>query len=316
MLASSLGTKVKASFGSNAKAVRKGMLKSKQQALWMKTKHLAASAQVGAIAEQVVKQGLSINESLALARTTLALDSAVRLEKHEEAMVGLLAYRAGQGAELVQEVASAIPELAAFQLEAVPGPVPCVRVGPPVVDNITNAVAWAHACASTNLGACLESAWKQDHQPIDEPQGQGDEHAGKGEAMSACRVAGMCLCDDTGRKIIRIVAKLLAAMMKIFPHKSDARQLLLDGFVVLRLSGQPDTDDYEEVLATGEEFVDFFFHVGLMYLSPFQPTFALVKQVADQGEAAPRARRVYVQAIAPRCDHHISLSLAMGADMR
>ena len=97
----------------------------------------------------------------------------------------------------------------------------------------------------------------------------------------------MCLCKGEGRLLRAYANKLIDLGIKARARpKTDNRRLLVDGFFVLALTPQ----SVEGVTARNElappsahECVDTcWLHVGLMYLSPFRPTFQRMERSGEE----------------------------------
>lgn len=164
------------------------------------------------------------------------------------------------------------------------------------------------------VGNCGMGASVCFFQPWSMPRAGLDGHApvGATRSMSAapnrCRRTrqedllhcGVCLCSGDGPKTKQIAERLLAHMRQVFPlpNESGNRKRLLDGFIVLRVCGEPESYDYEDMLACEDCFADMWFHIGLHYLSPFRPAMLRVIEVDEVDGEAPREQgRRYVKVV-------------------
>ena len=87
-------------------------------------------------------------------------------------------------------------------------------------------------------------------------------------------------------------------MKKAFPPGSDARKLLLEGFVAFRLDGEPAASGSDsEALIEMEGFLSVYYHVGLMYVRPFRPTLMLLEEAHCPSEAPTEDGRRYVKVL-------------------
>lgn len=299
-------------FGSNSRAVKKTLLKNSHEAFWRRTRALDADQRAVSIGDHVLRQGLCLRSSLSAARAAVRFDAAKERQRLEEMMQSLVAYRSTQGAEVVRQVVQAVPELAQFSLKAEPlGPFACVEVQPPQPDEVAGSLAWAHASSASNLSASLSRAWEQAHATLWQASCPAVEETA-GQEESPCLAAGICLCSEAGKRLKLLGGRLLAAMKRIFPKGSQNRRLLLDGQVVVRLMGEPAEDaSYEDMLADSTEMVDEWLHIGLMYLSPFRPTFLRVKETMVPDEVPATNGRVYVQAGLSLCRGRKSVQNAL-----
>lgn len=90
--------------------------------------------------------------------------------------------------------------------------------------------------------------------------------------------------------------------------KAD-QKTLLDGGVVVRIVGEPDTEDLEEILAMERPCHEELYHIGLQYLKPYRPTFLRVSEAGGVGEEPVGDGRVYVKATSnTTCGAHSSLA--------
>ena len=88
---------------------------------------------------------------------------------------------------------------------------------------------------------------------------------------------------------MRLKDALFRNMKSTFPTGSSLREQLLSGFVVACLRGRPDDEDFDALLEENA-FKDIWLHVGLLYLSPYQPTFMLLKHQASAGSSGSNTR--------------------------
>lgn len=290
-------------FGPNSRDARRSRVHAAQMAVWRRTNSMDPEGRLQAVGDHILSQGLSLRESLAMARAAARFDAAKVRGESEQAMRSLVAYQQGPGMRVVEELQLAAPSLASFTLRAVPHHLgTCVEAQPPDPAAACSALAAVQGTPKTNLGAALEAFWEQTHRQVMEsdclPLGQ----TRLGEP-SACYAAGVCICSGKGLVLAGMVGGFVARMKAAFPPQSDARRLLLEGHIVAHLVGEPDTEDYEELIALDEEeaFQSTFLHIGLMYLKPFRPTFLTVAPVENSSEAPGNNGRLYVQAWDPQC---------------
>ena len=161
-------------------------------------------------------------------------------------------------------------------------------------DKIVTATSWAAASKATNLAGALRQHWSQvsktvatsECPPVETPEEPGN-----------CLAAGTCLCTDEGKRLFKFRNSVLRNMKNNFPAKSDVRQQLYDGDVILRLDTKPMDDDYEAIANMDDPFQEFYLHIGLMSLNPYKPTFHLLKRVAPLAEMPYHPGRLYLQAL-------------------
>lgn len=302
-------------FGANSRAMRRTKACGDRIAFWRRTQGMEPEQRSLSLSEHIVQQGLTLTESLSLARSCTRIDGEQALAASTKAMESLVAYREGIGAADIQAAVQAMPSLSAFRLRAEPaGPCTLVEVLPPALSSVIDTAAWAYSASGSNLSGMLEKDWNQRHQVAYSsdcpPELSAQANMESDDVL--CLSAGVCLCSDTGKITKQIGDRLLAHMRKYFPRGSETRQKLLEGFVVLSVVGEPASDDYEDIVGSDNLFGEVLFHCGLHYLSPFRPTFMKVEEVAAGGEAPAVEGRRYVKVRGWKLieNHHMCLRLS------
>lgn len=284
-------------FGANSRAVRKLALKTRRLALWDNTKAMQHEQRMSAICEHAVNQRLSFKESLSLVRSATRFDALQAQTLNVKAMETLVAWRADAGAKVVEALVEAVPALSAFRLRPEPaGPCVAIEVLPPEAKEVVEAAAWSQASIATTLPAALEEAWQLRHHSVRHEKCPPMPPPGEVVETNPCYEAGVCLCSEAGRKVKQVGNRLLVHMRRLFSTKSGHRQKLLEGFIVLRVTGEPGTDDMEQILGEDDVFGEVFLHIGLQYLKPFRPTFLEVSATEAGKEIAAQDGRMYVKA--------------------
>lgn len=288
-------------FGPNARQSRSSQMKALREAMWENTKDLDNEKHLMTISAQVLRKGMSFQDSLSLARSAMRSEREKSRIFYEQQMAALKSFEGTHGAAAVRDLVGTAPGFSAFNLRPQPaGPCVAIEVAAPDPKEVSEIVAWAHQCASSNLGACLERAWMDMHQLVQHDQCPPLPTDAAGPAKKTCYIAGVCLCSGDGPKTKQIAERLLAHMRQVFPlpNESGNRKRLLDGFIVLRVCGEPESYDYEDMLACEDCFADMWFHIGLHYLSPFRPTMLRVIEVDEVDGEAPREQgRRYVKVV-------------------
>lgn len=108
--------------------------------------------------------------------------------------------------------------------------------------------------------------------------------------------AGRCLCTQAGQRLRRLRNKFLQAMKTAFPPASPERGALMAGSIVAHIAWRPATDDGQGASLPADPPLESWLHVGLMYLSPYRPTFMQLSLYKDLEECSPSPTRVYVKA--------------------
>lgn len=246
-----------------------------------------------ALAEHARAVEASVESTLAVARRLARLKTKEKAEAKAADLASLETYRATTGAEGVRVLQQALPELAAFPMRGEPaGRGVHISVEMPDPQEMQAATGWvcSHPHAS-GLAGRLQALWALLHQTLMEtdcPEVLGTA------AQSRCLAAGVCLCSEEGLEFDRRVNKFRNHVKQVCPMGSRARLDLIEGRLMVRIVGRPVA--LEDMLAEdGEQTVELWLHIGLHYLSPYEPTFHIVERTADPGEAAPDDRRVYVR---------------------
>lgn len=271
-------------FGANSRTTRKLQLKRSQMFVLRRVQHLDEDARLLSISDHIVKQGLTLRESLAFARNAARCDAAQSRDTTIMANESLDKYRATVGATMLRELCAAVPQFDQRGLRLRPEPVGSCEVFSlvaPDKDLVSKTVACAQKASKvTNLPFALEQDWMELNklvQAADCPA----LPPNVSESVSKCYTAGMCLCSGSGIKLDAIASGFLRLMKRVFPKSSEHYTTLLNGGVVVRISGEPDSDDLDAVVAMECPFPDEFYHIGLQYLKPYRPTFLRV--VAEEG---------------------------------
>ena len=284
-------------FGPNSKAHRLQRVQDARAVLWRKTQHLDQASRMVAIGDHALRQGLDRPEALALARAAEKFDAAQEVQRHEKAMESLERYRGGTGAEVVRQVQDLLPGMEHMDMLAVPlGPFDCVALKPMDPSLPTGACAWAHGISKVNLSPKLEKQFLQQCRPVLGEDCESLPNTDTQPEPTKCFEAGVCLCKGVGPKLKAIGNGLDTHMRKIFNAKCEHRLSLVEGFVVLRLMGEPISDNVDEIMGQENAFPSVFFHVGMHYLTPFRPTLLKLEPASDDGEEPAQGGRLYVQA--------------------
>lgn len=283
-------------YGKNRRAVKKDNLKKMRLAVWQRFRGQDQDHRMISISGHVVQQRLSLHECLALARSMARFDAQQQARAAEEAKATLTTFRTGPGAEQVAKLVEALPGLAKHTLTPEPvGQTPTFDVQGSDAMEVIKATAWAQSAArSCNLAATMAQDWRAQHMPAQPVVGPIAKH--DADVVSACYIAGVCLCSGSGPKV-RVVAELfLKQMKKQFSRASNFQGKLLDGRVVARFIGETDTDAAGDNPDLGNGCCDMWYHIGMHYLNPYRPTFMKVLEAeAPEGELAGHGR-LYVKA--------------------
>lgn len=288
-------------FGHNSRVLRRLHARQRHLALWGAFKDLQPEDRAKAFVERVMKQGVSLDEAVSLARAFDRSAAAHEMCQREQRQRTLDAWRADAGAKALQRLVADIPGLSAFGLQPEPlGPGVAFQAPLPASSAVTDIVAWAQGNIATNLASALEQEWLQTHRTLRHEECPTLSGAG-GAPESKCYVAGVCLCSDAGQRLEQAGARLLRHMRKVFSARNGRRSKLVDGFIVLCVSHEPDGNG-ENLLGPECEQGEVYYHVGLQYQSPFRPTFmkcAISQQNNGELPMAASSTRKYIKAPRP-----------------
>lgn len=250
-------------------------------------------AQATTLAAQAMARGATLGETLAVARKAHREETARSARKEAEEVRTLQKYKATVGAELVQWVKSVEPGLEHMDLVGVPSVHGAtLRVSGALAVDVTNAIAWAAGNRATEVSKCLERQWETQHDLLTEAECPAVVHTPP--PVKPCSIEGVCLCSPSGVALRKRADKFVSFLKMVCPYQHLRRKELSDGKFVVRLIGT--MSGYEAVLASDAAFVDLWFHVGHMTLSPFRPTFSVVEPVESPEDVDADERRVYISA--------------------
>lgn len=241
----------------------------------------------------------SLVEGVSVAGAVSAVRRSKRLEAQEEATAiakkeeALQRFQATEGPALVDEVKRGLPPLASLPMQAEPSPCGVrVHVLGPTADELAEAVSWASAHSRhSGLATKLQKHWEALHCTL--MQSDCPPMSDVKEEVSPCFRTGICLCSESGRRFSKLVNKFLRHMKQVCPQGSATKGALVTGKIVVRIIGRPLS--FEDIIADEDSIVEIWYHVGLMYLSPYEPTFAVVRPVNfDEGMPASD-ERIYIE---------------------
>ena len=215
------------------------------------------------------------------------------------------------GQRTLEALLGAIPELLSLSGSLQPVPHPefsCVDVNLELEQQAVAVGTWAASRKrSSNLSAVLSDDWSHKNRLISQAPTQ-PVAAAQPRQKQSCLTRGFCTCTWAGKQTFRLYSAFLQHLKAQFSRRDmHSKHTLLDGFVIVRLTGQqeqPDEDESwqqalgdllgEEVHRVTEERLcrgQLWLHVGLQYLKPYRPTL----QVLDFVRMEPRGRVVLRQ---------------------
>lgn len=221
-----------------------------------------------------VKLADAVTAARAAQRQTMARERQRKIAEEE----ALKKFKDGDGARAVADFRAKHPQLPDMVcIDPVPYPSGvCFEVRPASFDVVSKAVAWASTSQESNAAATMKKYWAAAHTTLPEPVAAPRNQAA--QEPTPCQKAGRCICSPEGKALHALRASVLKAFKRACPPHSPERALLMSGDLVVHLRGEPAGDDFDTLLNLEEPFGEAFLQVGLMYLSPFRPTFAEVRQ--------------------------------------
>eukprot|EP00971_Amphidinium_carterae_P350363 6491504-Amphidinium_carterae.1 len=131
-------------------------------------------------------------------------------------------------------------------------------------------VSWSQQNVKSNLGPSLQRLWNDLHETVGGINADSLPPPFAANKKSSCISAGFCLCTEAG-KVVHNLRNRCINNMKVQFKGSAQRALLAKGMVVLHLTTEVDEPSLGPTLPAEHE--EHFLHVGLMYFSPYRPTF-------------------------------------------
>eukprot|EP00971_Amphidinium_carterae_P351421 6492107-Amphidinium_carterae.3 len=185
--------------------------------------------------------------------------------------------------EQVQALKQALPKLPVdwALIEALPQTFGKSFVVEPMgCEAVSKACGFAHKSLKTNLLASLDKEWDEFHRTVLASSGKdsGEDTSGK---RKPCKDAGMCICKGgDGYETFRLRNQVLKHFKAVFKGK-EGRNMLVSGKVVVHCFR---TDACASCLTDGT--LSIWLHVGHMSLSPYRPTFMLLRDHPSMGQNA------------------------------
>lgn len=247
------------------------------------------------VGQQALRAGVGLADCLSLARSAMKARAAEARQRREKNVSLLQAFEEDLGKQKLAAAIEEFPWLATASARPEPAPGGLLlRVGGPDLDKLKESVAWAYASKASKLSAGLAGTWSELHSTLMEKD-CGSCAAPGDPPATECLTAGVCLCSASGRRLKQLRTRLYASMKKSFAPGTPHRDLLSSACVVLRITGSPPRPGVD-TMGDQATSVDFFFHIGLMYWSPYRPTMMRVLPVEGAQGDTGNTNRIYVKA--------------------
>ena len=274
------GARKSSAFGLTQKERLRLARKQRREALWQRTHGMSEARRAAVLASENVLSLGTLSDLVSNARRQTQLDQQERRARLEDDLNILSQFESDAGLRAKDALLQDAPSLKPMLQSATPVPSPnglclCVPCGP--LPEATAGAAWADSKRNSNLGYCLEREWKEKHWTVLQeaaPKLSQD----KLRKITKCQEAGMCLCSAGGKELAQLQVRLLKLLKQHF-GPGRGREALQHGLVCVCARAEACPPRFPQP-------VELWWHIGLMYLSPFRPTFLeLEKCDAPAGEA-------------------------------
>lgn len=282
-------------FGAKGRDAKRQQTRNLRVAMGITTRGMEKEESALVVGQRLSYIGADIPTCLTVARSVLR-EHSLREKAKEDAMDRQLAeFATGRGADQLQALQRAIPGLPTTGLVLVPSTSGMSFVCLPAQgDAVAKAVGWAHRSKKTNTSAGMRASWEAQHRTLMEddcpPVGTPPPRP------SVCRSAGVCLCSPDGRALRAMKAGLLRNMKNVFQKESDNKRELLAGRAIVKLAGRPADGDIDAYLELDDPVRHVFLQVGMMYLSPYQPSFLVVEECGTPAAPNAAAEQIVIKA--------------------
>jgi hypothetical protein len=238
-------------------------------------------------------------------------ENAVKKDKQSKLEDSFTKYRDTIGREALEQVLLEIPCLTEVKdaLRPIPSPrcSPCFEYTPASASNATNSLSWMASQqkrAGTKVGQAVLDKYLREHDMIKHANcPKIPQQIDPVDETADCASAGICVHQGDGLVLKHQCNRLLQAMKAQAPVGSTVRKQMDEGQIVLRLSG--------EVRDGGDpDRLELYVHIGLMYWSPYRPTFHKVERIEYDESLPPNPCRFYVQ-VASRIVAFITMPLVV-----
>lgn len=241
--------------------------------------------------------GFNLDEALSCAQTSKREQSATNRKRLQAMDANVQAWCASDGKQRLDDVFALLPELGKFDLSAVPYAAGnAFVVYPPTKDEVGDLASWLFKNnAHTNLATSVQEFWSGLCRPVCANAARTTPKANEVEEDECAK--GECLCSGSehGETIKKMAARFIACVKRCFPPSTTTRSLLQNAYVVVHLHGCPERNaNLENMLDDEHAFCDLWFHIGLQYMNPFEPSFMEVEPVPCL-PSEPDEGRIYVK---------------------
>ena len=245
--------------------------------------------------------GATVKACLTMARAVLRpLSGGVSRAETQRRRGAIVAFQGQEGAANLRWLQHHVPDAAQHQLAALPSPpgTCCFELATTTGREATDAASLA-ARQGTQLGPHLKQHWQAQHNTIMDDDCT-DPPGAPVVAKNKCYDYGRCICSAEGKAVRALLNGMMNKAMKPVFHRSNVeeRKLLREGNIVVRLWAEYAEGDIsiDALLEMDDSEMEIWGHIGLMYLSPYRPTFTKVVPVPAP-DSEETEGRVYVKVI-------------------
>ena len=300
-----------AGLGLGAKAKKRALRERQEQVRAQQLPMVCDSGADAKVNEDIVASGGNLSDALRLARVE---SRALRQRQHQREMEhvsALLKFKDKHEEELKHSTFAASSQLRTLapQMQCHP----CSQsttfvVDPPIADLATKLVACCKEHPSeTNVHTTIQADFVGKHKFIRHDECPPIDPKDAEVQCTPCWLAGLCVCDERGKKIRLLMKKLMQWLKRQCPRGSANLDLVRNGNAVLEIEGwegdvQPDLD------ATTSQH----WHICHLNLSPYEVT---IQNTVWDGETRDMGR-IELQAAGTWFHHHSALELLGNFDLK
>ena len=281
------GARQRTSFG--VKSRRAATLRWQQQCRAFHTQHRDLNAfDKAQVCLSHPHAGGSLEAALRLARASARMQTAEELDQEQSEAEVLARFDKEQGQPAAQQMQATLPVLRRHGLKQVPmsGVTFFELESKPLHSSAMQVCSWMAGNRLTNFGPALDKWWMELHKAVDTGLMEPASNA-VSLKPGRCQEAGICLCSQEGRQLLRCRNQLLKALKASFQVKKD-KALLGDGHMFFKLTQSKAVEEEEET--------SLWFHISRVSWSPYKPTLQIVfPTTCSESAFFPDLRYVQVQ---------------------
>jgi hypothetical protein len=286
------------SFGPRPAQAKRASVKDTQRREFEICQHLSASEQLATIRSSV--QYDDVSSCLKGVRALNRHATYVKKDKKLKIQDTVAKYQDTIGKDALEQLVSDLPCLVELKdaLRAVPSPLccPCFEYTPASASNATESMSWLSSKRKLLDNKVSDAVWARylrEHEMFKHAScPKIPQRIEAVDGVAECASAGICVHQGSGLLLRHQCNRLLLAMKAQAPVGSAVRKQIDEGQIVLQFVGESLGDD-------GDDGLEFYAHIGLMYWNPYRPTFHKVEKVPKDESLPFNPARIYVKAAPP-----------------